>query len=75
MDQARLLIGDDEEFIRDAYAELLASEGHYVDTAADGDAVLHKLRTGTYDMLVTDLVFPPTDGIAQALKAVPATLS
>jgi len=43
---------------------MLAREGHHVDTASDGDAVLAKLRASTYDMLITDLVFPPTDGIA-----------
>lgn len=63
MDQARLLIADDDAMIRDTYAEILRSAGHQVDTAEDGDQVLELVRANAYDLLLTDLVFPPTDGI------------
>ena len=64
MVSARLLLADDEAMVREPYAQLLTAAGHEVDTAADGDEVLHKIRSQPYDMLLTDLVFPPTDGIA-----------
>ncbi len=77
MDPARILVADDEEAIRDTYAEILRSAGHEVDLAADGDDVLEKVRHAAYDMVMTDLVFAPTDGI-EVLKEVkrirPATL-
>ena len=77
MDTARLLIADDEEGIREAYGEILAAAGHTVDLAADGDEVIEKTRQHVYDLVLTDLVFPPTDGI-ELLKAVkrlrPSTL-
>ena len=62
-DYARLLIADDEEVIRDSYAQLLARSGHSVDTAANGDEVLEKVREHAFDMLFVDVHFPPTDGL------------
>ena len=69
MDQARLLLADDEPVVRDTYAEILRAAGHAVDVAADGEAVLELVRAKPYDLLLTDLVFPPTDGI-RVLKEV-----
>jgi two-component system response regulator HydG len=43
---------------------LLAAAGHEVETAADGEETLGKVRANPYDLLLTDLIFPPTDGIA-----------
>ena len=63
MEPAHVLIADDEAEIRRTYAELLSTAGHAVDTAADGDEVLEKVRANDYDMLLTDLRFPPTDGV------------
>ena len=63
MDPARLLIADDEEVIRETYAEILRVAGHEVDVAADGVEVFEKVRLHAYDLLLTDLVFPETNGI------------
>jgi len=77
MDAARILIADDDANIRETYAELLHSAGHLVDTAADGEEVLEKVRVAAYDLLLIDWVFPPTDGV-RVLKEVkrirPSTL-
>jgi len=62
-DQARLLLADDEPSIRQTYAELLEMGGHQVDTVSDGQQVVDKVRAVPYDLLLMDLVFPPTDGI------------
>ena len=77
MNAARLLIADDEESIRETYAEILRVAGHDVDVAEDGDEVLEKVRLHAYDLLLTDLVFPTTNGIEvlQEVKRIrPATL-
>jgi two-component system response regulator HydG len=77
MDRAQLLVGDDDPQIRETFAEVLQAAGHGVDTAADGEEVLARVRERAYDLLFTDLVFPPTDGI-EVLKEVkrlrPSTL-
>ena len=67
MDQARILLADDDPHIRETYGEILTMSGHEVDTAMDGEETLAKTRTRAYDLLLSDLVFPPTDGI-QVLK-------
>ena len=77
MDPARLLIADDEEVIRETYAEILRAAGHDVDVAADGDEVLEKVRLNAYDLVLNDLVFAPTNGIEvlREIKRIrPATL-
>ena len=63
MNPARLLIADDEEVIRETYAEILRAAGHEVDVAADGVEVFEKVRLHAYDLLMTDLVFPEINGI------------
>jgi two-component system response regulator HydG len=77
MDPARLLIADDDDAIRETYAEILRAAGHEVDIAADGEEVLEKVRVCAYDLVLNDLVFGPTDGIEvlQEIKRIrPATL-
>ncbi len=63
MEQSRLLIGDDDAAVREVYAEILSRAGHSVDQAADGEELLKLVRSRNYDMVFTDLRFPPTDGI------------
>ncbi len=77
MDPARILIADDEDAIRETYAEILRVAGHEVDVAADGEEVLERVRVHAYDLVLNDLVFGPTDGIEvlQEIKRIrPATL-
>jgi len=63
MDGARLLLGDDDPEVLRTYAELLAHRGHSVDTAADGSEMIERVRAKAYDLILTDLVFPPSSGI------------
>jgi two-component system response regulator HydG len=63
MDRARLLLADDEREIREAYSEILVGAGHEVALADNGELALEMIRAVPYDMLLVDLVFPPTDGI------------
>jgi DNA-binding response OmpR family regulator len=57
-----LLLVDDEPAITDNLAPLLRRSGFAVDVAADGDAALSRLRAGTYDLVVLDVMLPGTDG-------------
>lgn len=43
-------------------AELLAAEGHRVDTAEDGQAALERVEQTAYDLIVSDLRMPRLDG-------------
>ena len=64
-----LLFVDDEEVIRKSFSRELAVEGFDVTTVDGGDAALAALQQHTFDLVITDLVMPGTDGFG-VLKAV-----
>ena len=53
---------DDEEVLRELLADILAHEGHQVDTACDGLEALDWLDQHHYDAVFTDLQMPGLDG-------------
>jgi len=59
-----ILIVDDEDDPRDTLAELLAEKGYDVRGAASGSDALDMIESGTYDLVITDLIMPRVDGIA-----------
>ncbi len=60
-DKRRILVADDDEHIRTVIAEILASFGHEVETAADGFEALAKLELDI-DLVLTDANMPGMDG-------------
>ena len=68
----RILLVDDEEAVRGALAEMLASAGHTVVAVGEGaEALRHLERDAAIDLVVTDLVMPAMTGweLAAAVKA------
>jgi DNA-binding NtrC family response regulator len=59
----RILVVDDEKIKRVTLADDLATQGHDVVTAADGEEALERLAAGRFDVVVTDLKMPKLDGI------------
>jgi CheY-like chemotaxis protein len=59
----RVLIVEDDQFLREFYQELLESEGMTVDTAAEGDAAIAKIHEGGYDLVLLDIMLPKKDGL------------
>lgn len=59
----KILIVEDDEFLRDFYQELLSSEGYTVDVAADGEVGLEKVRQGGWDLILLDIMLPKKDGL------------
>ena len=70
----KLLVVEDEAFLRDLYIEILSDEGFEIDSAADGQEGLAKIQQGGYDLVLLDIVLPKMDGIEvlKALKKNPA---
>jgi CheY-like chemotaxis protein len=62
MGQKRILVVDDEDVLRDLLADILAHEGHQVDTACDGFEALDWLDQHHYDAVFTYLQMPGLDG-------------
>ncbi len=68
-ERPRVLIVDDEKFIRDILADFLGMEGYVVRTAEDGAAALSELNQARYDMIISDLKMPRMGGI-ELLEAI-----
>jgi two-component system response regulator HydG len=68
--QASILIVDDESGILDTLRILLRKEGFEVTTAQGGKAGLEQIRSGTHDIVLTDVRMPQVTGldILQAAK-------
>ncbi len=59
----RILVVDDEKIKRITLADDLATQGHEVVTAADGEQAWRLLQESRFDVVVTDLKMPVLDGI------------
>jgi two-component system NtrC family sensor kinase len=58
----RILVVDDEPAIRDLLAKALATEGHEVDLAEDGEEAWRKVQGQTYGCILLDLKMPGMSG-------------
>jgi CheY-like chemotaxis protein len=66
----RILLAEDNHFIRMQLADSLLSLGHEVLEATNGDQAQKILeKPGKVDMIITDLIMPGSDGITVAAKA------
>ena len=61
-DHGRLLVVDDEPFLRDAVAASLTFLGFQVTTADTGTEALRLARERPFDLVVLDVMLPDTDG-------------
>jgi DNA-binding response OmpR family regulator len=58
----RILVIDDAEPIRNLLQDALSTAGYTIETAADGTEGIKKLRTGRYDLIITDFDMPGATG-------------
>jgi signal transduction histidine kinase/CheY-like chemotaxis protein len=67
----RVLVIDDEPFVRDTLGEILRQQHHQVVVADDGVSGLARFRETPFDLVMTDLAMPGMSGwqVAQAVKA------
>ena len=72
---ARILIIDDEEYIRDLIKEVLMSQGHEFELAGDGAAAFEIMRKKTIDLAIVDRNMPGMTGIevVQLIRQNPKT--
>ena len=61
--QKRILIIEDDQFLREFYQELLTEQGYLVDVAADGEVGLQKIQTQDYNLILLDIMMPKKDGV------------
>lgn len=70
----KIIVADDDGFFRNFYSAKLVESGYEVDTAADGNEVLEKLRLYIPDLILLDIIMPNQNGFAvlEKLKANPS---
>ena len=59
----RVLLAEDSEFLRSLMKSILRLAGCEVQLAADGKEALKIWKSGTFDLVITDLVMPNSDGL------------
>jgi signal transduction histidine kinase/HD-like signal output (HDOD) protein/ActR/RegA family two-component response regulator len=59
----RILVVDDERHIRDILAETLRDSGYQVDTAANGEEAVGRLRKAQYSLVLLDIRMPIHSGL------------
>ena len=62
MNEARILVVDDEEKMRHIIKVYLSNEAYAVDTASNGKEALDMVQQGQYDLIVLDVMMPEVDG-------------
>ena len=73
-----ILVVDDDEMCRKLLAETLARDGHFVDTASDGQTALARIERTAYDIVIADIRMPGMGGdvlYAEIAKRVPQLAS
>ena len=78
LNNARLLVVDDEESLRITTAAIFEKEGYIVDTASSGDEAIDLLSKTDYDLVLTDLHMEGGDGLSvlsQIRHQAPLTIS
>lgn len=63
MENAKILIVEDDEFLRDLYTDTLKAEKYIVDSAQDGVEAFEKMKMGGYDLILLDIVMPKLNGL------------
>lgn len=78
LNNARLLVVDDEENLRITTSAILENEGYVVDTAASGDEAIALLGNSDYDLVLTDLHMEHGEGLTvlnEIRRNAPLTIS
>lgn len=70
----KLLLADDDMYIRELYTEVLKEAGYDVVVCQNGEEALAQLSQGGFDMVLLDIMMPKLDGIGvlQSMKQKPA---
>jgi two-component system alkaline phosphatase synthesis response regulator PhoP len=64
MAKEKILVVDDEEDILELVRYNLSREGYRVTGSLTGEDALRKVRSGTFDLIILDLMLPGMDGLA-----------
>jgi DNA-binding NtrC family response regulator len=77
LEDVKILVVDDEDYMREIVRQALEGAGFQVEEAATGGAALEMMRQYPYDVIVTDLRLPGATGeklLQEALTIFPETI-
>lgn len=60
---AKILLVDDDLYIRELYVEILTGAGYEVEVAVDGKEGYEKIVAGGHDLILLDVMMPYLDGV------------
>ena len=66
----RLLIVEDEDSLRELYAEELEEEGYEILRAENGKAAVELVKKESFDLIIMDIRMPEMDGIEALGKVI-----
>lgn len=59
----KIIVVEDEQYLRELYVQILKQEGYDVDSAEDGEQAFEKLSKNQYDLVLLDVILPKMDGL------------
>ena len=65
----KILLVEDNQYIKELYKEILQNAGYEVDNAEDAISAIAKIKKGGYDLILLDMVMPKGDGLEVIKKA------
>jgi GAF domain-containing protein/ActR/RegA family two-component response regulator len=70
--QARILVIDDEDSVRDILSRMLKTKGHQVAVASNGEEGIERFRSQPFDLVFTDLGMPKLSGweVGKTIKGI-----
>ena len=60
----KILIVEDELFIRELYVKVLREDGYEISEAGDGETGYEAIHTGGFDLVLLDIMLPKMDGLS-----------
>lgn len=64
----KILVVDDEKTLVKGIKFNLENEGYEVDACHDGETAVEKARTGSYDLILLDIMMPKLNGLEACMK-------
>lgn len=61
--EKKILIVEDDEFLRELYVDTLSAEGYKLDIAKDGAEAIEKIKVGGWDLVLLDIIMPRMSGL------------
>lgn len=71
----KILVVEDDDFLREIYIESLTEIGAIVENCRDGQEAYDKMKQGGYDVVILDIMLPKMNGLEVMRKLHEETLA